>query len=140
LQVTYFLLYSPAGWPDLADLLVQLSTASGKAAGQRRATVAAGKLPNGLLEWSRGAWKLAVKSPVLVFGTRHSPATPYQATGPYADMYPDARLVTLNGWGHTTVGKSACADATIRAYLVNLAAPRDGADSDSDVATGARGC
>ncbi|GAA1599298.1 hypothetical protein GCM10009789_61710 [Kribbella sancticallisti] len=195
-QITFFSLYSPAGWPDLAGLLAELSVASDAPAGRRTAAVAAGKLPQGLLEWNRrkedyvsvgnslqpciearqsgrpfaypayadaadqaapdfgrfrawvgqtceflpvrdsdaflGPWKLKVKSPVLVFGTRYDPATPYQATRPYADLYPDARMVTLNGWGHTTIQKSACADATITAYLVKLQAPADGAVCQPD--------
>jgi pimeloyl-ACP methyl ester carboxylesterase len=72
-----------------------------------------------------GPWNLAVKSPVLVFGTRHDPATPYQATRPYADLYPDARMVTVEGYGHGTIGISACADQKITDYLVRLKAPAD---------------
>lgn len=73
-----------------------------------------------------GPWKLKVKAPVLVYGTRFDPGTPYEATRPYANQFPDARMVTLNGWGHTTIGQSKCADATTTAYLVNLKAPADG--------------
>ncbi|MDX6238550.1 MAG: hypothetical protein QOG10_3365 [Kribbellaceae bacterium] len=191
-QLTFFSLYSPAAWPDLASLLADLSTAAnGKAsaAGKRTAKVDA-PLPDGLLEWTRrkedyvsvgnaltpcietrqtgrplsypqyaaaadakaphfgrarawvgqtceflpirdtdaflGPWKLDVPVPVLVFGTKYDPATPYQATRPYADMFPDARMMTLNGWGHTTIGKSRCADKAITAYLVDLTAPADG--------------
>jgi pimeloyl-ACP methyl ester carboxylesterase len=72
-----------------------------------------------------GPWNLSVKSPVLVFGTRHDPATPYQATRPYADLYPDARMVTVEGYGHGTIGISACADQKITDYLVRLKAPAD---------------
>ena len=79
-----------------------------------------------------GPWKLKVKSPVLVFGTRHDPATPYKMTRPYSDLYPDARMVTVNGWGHTTIGKSACADAAITKYLVSLQAPTDGSTCDQN--------
>ncbi|MGC4943383.1 alpha/beta hydrolase [Kribbella sp. DT2] len=76
----------------------------------------------------RGPWtKLKADAPVLVIGTRHDPATPYAATRPYADLYPDAHLLTVNGWGHTTIGKSACADAAITRYLVTLDRPADGA-------------
>ncbi|NUR94684.1 MAG: alpha/beta hydrolase, partial [Kribbellaceae bacterium] len=79
-----------------------------------------------------GPWPNKVKEPVLVFGTRHDPATPYEATRPYADLYPDARMVTVEGWGHTTIGKSTCADAMITSYLTELKAPRDGATCDQD--------
>ncbi|ADB31363.1 TAP domain protein [Kribbella flavida DSM 17836] len=79
-----------------------------------------------------GPWKLSVKAPVLVFGTRYDPATPYRATRPYADLYPDARMVTVEGYGHATIGKSSCADAMITAYLVGLKAPADNSTCTQD--------
>jgi pimeloyl-ACP methyl ester carboxylesterase len=79
-----------------------------------------------------GPWNLSVKSPVLVFGTRHDPATPYQATRPYADLYPDARMVTVEGYGHGTIGISACADQKITDYLVRLKAPADNSTCTQD--------
>ncbi|MEV6287387.1 alpha/beta hydrolase [Kribbella sp. NPDC051770] len=80
----------------------------------------------------RGPWNLSVKSPVLVFGTRHDPATPYQTTRPYADLYPDARMVTVEGFGHATIGLSACVDQKITNYLVNLKAPADNSSCTQD--------
>jgi pimeloyl-ACP methyl ester carboxylesterase len=80
----------------------------------------------------RGPWQNTVKSPVLVFGTRHDPVTPYEATRPYADLYPDARMVTVEGWGHTTIGKSTCADRMITDYLTALKSPADGATCNQD--------
>ncbi|WP_427895920.1 alpha/beta hydrolase [Kribbella sp. GL6] len=79
-----------------------------------------------------GPWQNKVKQPVLVFGTRHDPATPYEATRPYADLYPDARMVTVEGWGHTTIGKSACADKLTTQYLTELKAPADGTTCNQD--------
>ena len=80
----------------------------------------------------RGPWQNKVQQPVLVFGTRHDPATPYEATRPYADLYPDARMVTVEGYGHTTIGKSTCADAMITDYLTQLNAPADGVTCNQD--------
>lgn len=80
----------------------------------------------------RGPWQNKVQQPVLVFGTRHDPATPYEATRPYADLYPDARMVTVEGYGHTTLGKSTCADAMITDYLTRLKAPADGSSCAQD--------
>ncbi len=81
----------------------------------------------------RGPWtKLRTDAPVLVIGTRHDPATPYEGTRPYADLYRDAYLLTINGWGHTTIGKSTCADAAITRYLVTLQRPVDGATCAQD--------
>lgn len=80
----------------------------------------------------RGPWQNKVQQPVLVFGTRHDPATPYEATRPYADLYPDARMVTVEGYGRTTIGKSACADTMITNYLTQLKAPADGVTCNQD--------
>ncbi|TDD57385.1 alpha/beta hydrolase [Kribbella antibiotica] len=80
-----------------------------------------------------GPWKNNVKEPVLVFGTRHDPATPYEGTRPYADLWPDARMVTIEGWGHSTsLGGSACADQLLTKYLTTLAAPADGSTCQQD--------
>ncbi|GAA1597152.1 alpha/beta hydrolase [Kribbella hippodromi] len=79
-----------------------------------------------------GPWQNQVKQPVLVFGTRHDPATPYEATRPYADLWPDARMVTVEGFGHTTLLKSACADRITTEYLTDLKAPADGSTCNQD--------
>ena len=74
-----------------------------------------------------GPWQQQTQAPVLVLGTRFDPATPYRQTRPYADLFPASRMLTLDGWGHTTIGKSACVDAAVAAYLVAGDAPQDGA-------------
>jgi len=79
-----------------------------------------------------GPWDQTTQAPVLVVGTRFDPATPYAFTQPYADRWPDARVLTVEGWGHTIVGKSACADAAVARYLVDLDAT-DGATCAQDV-------
>ncbi|GAA3561248.1 alpha/beta hydrolase [Kribbella ginsengisoli] len=80
----------------------------------------------------KGPWPNKVKAPVLVIGTRYDPATPYQATRPYADLFPAARMLTVEGYGHTTLFKSSCADARITAYLTTLQAPADGSTCQQD--------
>ena len=62
---------------------------------------------------------------MLVIGTRFDPATPYRQAQPYADLFPSSRLLTLDGWGHTAIGKSACVDAAIADYLLSGDAPPD---------------
>jgi pimeloyl-ACP methyl ester carboxylesterase len=79
-----------------------------------------------------GPWQQSTHAPVLVIGTRHDPATPYRQARPYADLFPASRLLTLDGWGHTAIGKSACIDAAIAAYLVDGAPPQDGAHCAPD--------
>jgi pimeloyl-ACP methyl ester carboxylesterase len=79
-----------------------------------------------------GPWEQTTQQPVLVIGTRFDPATHYGFTAPYAALWPDARMLTVDGWGHTTIGRSACADAAIAQYLVTLEAD-DGAVCQQDV-------
>ncbi|MFF3064247.1 alpha/beta hydrolase [Oerskovia sp. NPDC057915] len=80
-----------------------------------------------------GPWDQTTDAPVLVVGTRFDPATPYAFTQPYADRWPDARVLTVEGWGHTIIGKSVCADAAVARYLVDLEAT-DAATCAQDVA------
>ncbi|GAA1971002.1 alpha/beta hydrolase [Isoptericola halotolerans] len=79
-----------------------------------------------------GPWGQTTQAPVMVIGTRHDPATPYRFTAPYADHYDDARVMTVEGWGHTTLGASTCADAAIARYLVDGEAD-DGATCTQDI-------
>ena len=64
--------------------------------------------------------------PVLVIGNLYDPATPYAGARAAARMLPNSRLLTLNGWGHTSLGRSACIDRYITGYLVNLTLPPAG--------------
>jgi pimeloyl-ACP methyl ester carboxylesterase len=79
-----------------------------------------------------GPWEQTTQQPVLVIGTRFDPATHYGFTAPYASLWPDARMLTVDGWGHTTIGRSTCADAAIAQYLVTLEAD-DGAVCEQDL-------
>ena len=79
-----------------------------------------------------GPWEQTTQEPVLVIGTRFDPATHYDFTAPYAALWPDARMLTVEGWGHTTVGVSECADEVIGRYLVTLEAD-DGAVCQQDL-------
>ncbi|PFG38874.1 TAP-like protein [Georgenia soli] len=79
-----------------------------------------------------GPWDQTTDEPVLVIGTRFDPATPYRDTAPYAEHWPDARVLTVEGYGHTTIVPSTCASAAIATYLVDLEA-RDGAVCRQDV-------
>lgn len=80
-----------------------------------------------------GPWEQTTEAPVLVIGTRHDPATPYDQTQPYADRFADASVLTVEGYGHGTLGISTCANAAIAGYLVDLEAT-DGATCGQDIA------
>ena len=42
-------------------------------------------------------------------------------------------LLTVEGWGHTSLFLSTCADQTIARYLLAIATPRPGAVCKQDV-------
>lgn len=81
----------------------------------------------------RGPWKQTTKAPVMVVGTRYDPATPYANTRPYTDDFVDGRMVTVDGYGHTAIGLSACVDTAITRFLVADRAPKDGTTCAQDV-------
>jgi hypothetical protein len=48
-------------------------------------------------------------------------------------LLPRSALLTVEAWGHTSLFKSACADATIARYLLVGATPGPGATCRQDV-------
>ncbi|MFG1925461.1 alpha/beta hydrolase [Cryptosporangium sp. NPDC048952] len=66
-----------------------------------------------------GPWQQEVSVPVLVVGTRYDSATPYRSVRTAADYFPEGRVLTIDAWGHTSLGKSACATTAIGRYLVS---------------------
>lgn len=120
----------PAAYPALADREAR----SAPLFGAFRAWVGVQCAQMGLQDEDayRGPWTQTTDATVVVIGTRHDPATPYSSTRPFADRFPDARTVTVEGYGHTTLGVSACSDALVAEYLVEGAAPADGATCDQD--------
>jgi pimeloyl-ACP methyl ester carboxylesterase len=71
--------------------------------------------------WTRTA------NPVLVVGTRFDPATRYEGAVGVAGLLPNASLLTVNGWGHTSLFLSGCADQLVSRYLLTVATPAAGA-------------
>ena len=62
-------------------------------------------------------------NPVLVVGTRYDPATRYEGAVTVDGLLPNSRLLTVEGWGHTSLFLSQCADAIASTYLLTRAAP-----------------
>jgi hypothetical protein len=79
-----------------------------------------------------GPYDRPTAKPVLVVGTRFDPATPYQAARTVAGRLPGARLLTLDGYGHTSLAQSACVDRYTAAYLLRGALPPAGATCRPD--------
>ena len=70
--------------------------------------------------------------PVLVVGNRFDPATPYQGAVTAARLLPSSRLLTVHGWGHTSLFLSTCADQAIGRYLLTSDTPAPGTVCEQD--------
>ncbi|WP_448625830.1 alpha/beta hydrolase [Geodermatophilus sp. URMC 64] len=82
-----------------------------------------------------GPWTVPGGSPTpLVIGNTYDPATPYQWAQQLTAQLGNARLLTMDGDGHTAYGgNSACIDTATEAYLVDLTLPAPGTVCSQDV-------
>jgi len=69
---------------------------------------------------------------VLVVGTQYDTNTRYQTAVTVANLLPSSALVTLHGWGHTSLGLSHCIDDAVTRYLVDRAVPAPGTVCEQD--------
>ncbi|WP_328322707.1 alpha/beta fold hydrolase [Kribbella sp. NBC_00382] len=73
-----------------------------------------------------GPFNKRTANPILVIGQRWDPATPYEGAVSTSKLLGNARLLTVNGWGHTSILTSRCADTKASAYLLTGALPKAG--------------
>jgi pimeloyl-ACP methyl ester carboxylesterase len=67
--------------------------------------------------------------PILVVGTTHDPATPYQSAVALVEQLGNARLLTMEGDGHGAYGgNSSCVDGAVDAYLEEGTLPELGTE------------
>lgn len=76
----------------------------------------------------------------LVVGTRYDPATPYKQAQALTRELGNARLLTMNGDGHTAYDgfpadgyNSECTDKAVEAYLFDLTLPAPGTECSQDL-------
>lgn len=62
-------------------------------------------------------------APILVVGNRGDFATPYESAVRVADDLDDGVLLTYDGRGHLSYGKSSCIDAKVNDYLTSRTLP-----------------
>jgi hypothetical protein len=80
-----------------------------------------------------GPWNHPRQHPILVVNNRYDPETPLWNAQATRDELGDARLLIVEGYGHTTLDvHSACASAAAASYLVTLQLPDDGARCSAD--------
>jgi pimeloyl-ACP methyl ester carboxylesterase len=80
-----------------------------------------------------GPFTKATSNPVLVVGNRFDPATRYHGAVTLAGLLPRSRLLTLDGWGHTSLFESACIDGHVNRYLLSSQVPPSGTVCRPDV-------
>jgi pimeloyl-ACP methyl ester carboxylesterase len=79
-----------------------------------------------------GPFNHRTANPLLVVGNLYDPATRYASARKLAAMMPNARLLTLHGWGHTSLFRSRCIDERIARYLIDLQLPHRGTVCQQD--------
>jgi pimeloyl-ACP methyl ester carboxylesterase len=79
-----------------------------------------------------GPFTSLTSSPVLIVGNHFDPATRYEGAVTAAGLLPNSRLLTVHGWGHTSLFISSCADAAIARYLVDITLPPSGTICEQD--------
>lgn len=81
----------------------------------------------------RGPWNKRTETPVLLFGNYYDPATQYEFARRMSTQLGNARLVSVDSFGHCILGDSSCTDRIAADYLVNLKVPGPGTVCHPDV-------
>ena len=79
-----------------------------------------------------GPFNKRTANPVLVVGNQFDPATRYEGAVTVAGLLPSSALLTVHGWGHTSLFLSQCADAAVSRYLLAVVTPAAGTVCEQD--------
>ncbi|PPQ35743.1 hypothetical protein CCS01_06695 [Rhodopila globiformis] len=81
----------------------------------------------------QGPWDQPTSATILVIGNTHDPATPYSGAVSLSQQLAKARLLTVDGYGHTVLlNPSQCAGQYESDYLVNGTLPPEGTVCQQD--------
>lgn len=90
-------------------------------------TIACATWPGRAPERYAGPWDRRTAAPILMLNTVADPATAYPGAVRAQRRMADARLVTVDGWGHTSLAHpSTCAQRIVDRYLIDTVAPANG--------------
>jgi pimeloyl-ACP methyl ester carboxylesterase len=107
----------PQAWPSIIGRLTRVSPYLAVHGWWLAVPCAAWPVQNA--DRYRGPWNRSTPNPVLVVGNRYDPQTSYQGARRVARLLGNARLLTLDGYGHTTdADPSSCIDRAVTAYLI----------------------
>nr|WP_294505781.1 alpha/beta hydrolase [uncultured Rhodopila sp.] len=80
-----------------------------------------------------GPWNKPTANPILVIGNTNDPSTPYQNSVAMSQKLARARLLTVQGYGHTVwLNPSSCASQYEADYLINGTLPPEGTICQQD--------
>jgi pimeloyl-ACP methyl ester carboxylesterase len=79
-----------------------------------------------------GPFDRSTANPVLVVGNRYDPATRYEGAVRVNQLLPNSSLLTVEGWGHTSLFLSTCADQVVSQYLLDGTTPQVGTVCNQD--------
>ncbi len=80
-----------------------------------------------------GPFDRPTANPVLLVGIRFDPASAYENAVVVNDLMPDSALLTVEGWGHTSVEiPSQCTEDVVSRYLLEGVTPVEGATCSVD--------
>ncbi|WP_163506645.1 alpha/beta fold hydrolase [Fodinicola acaciae] len=116
-------------YPPLEDVFDRAAPAFGRAALTNE--LACPTWPSSDDRPYAGPWDRRTSAPILVIATTHDPDTSYPMAQGLTRELADARLLALNGFGHTSQA-SACIGRYRTAYLISGALPPAGAQCAQD--------
>jgi pimeloyl-ACP methyl ester carboxylesterase len=110
-----------AVWPAIAIAFEAVHRTFGRS--QAYTAAVCGTWPVVTNERYAGPWDRRTSNTVLIVGTRYDPATPYLFAQRATQQLGRARLLTLNGYGHTSILSSTCIDEKTNNYILTGAVP-----------------
>src|SRR4051794_10927540 len=75
-----------------------------------------------------GPWNVPTSATILLISRVYDPATPHTGAVAASQALANARLLTIDGWGHSYFegGLSTCANDAMARYLLDLELPAEG--------------
>jgi len=80
-----------------------------------------------------GPFNRQTANPVLVASTTFDSATRYEAAQFVAELLPNSHLLTVEGWGHSTLFLSRCANRITVKYLIKGILPENDSVCRQDI-------
>jgi hypothetical protein len=81
-----------------------------------------------------GPWDIPTSATILLISRVYDPATPHPGAVAASQRLANARLLTIDGWGHSYFegGLSTCANEIMATYLIDLQLPAPGTVCSED--------